>query len=372
MKQKKGIYYKNLFIYSCLQTVGNAEKYFSEHTEKLVVFVLTPRQQYDKSLLRIYRSGKLVEEKKIILSRNALVYYTLWYLNYLAFVFKYFSRKEKVIVMTWHPISLFGMSIQKMIRNIDFLFWDGDYFPPVHWSLIMFENIKKFYNKRVKYTLYQADAINEKMNGTILNTPFRKTVMWGVIPRNIKRKVDKKHFNILFVGVVRESQGLEFLFNFLKTHKDYSLKLIGVCEYDLYKKYKQIIKDNKIESQVYFPNRFFSDQELEEISKICQVGIAVYDIDPTNATYYTDPGKVKTYASLGLPIIMSDVSGIAPFIKKFKAGKTIHKDDKELGDALLDIRENYKTYLDGLGKFNKFFYYEEYYKKAFKFLENHE
>lgn len=370
MKSNKNIYYNNLFIYSCLQTIGNAEKYFADHTKKLVVFVLTPRQQHDKNLLRLYRNGNLIEERKIVLSKNIFLYYLLWYVYYLSFILKYFTRKEKVVVMTWHPISFFGMSVQKMVRNIDFLFWDGDYFPPVHWSLILFEKLKKHYNSKVKYALYQADPINEKMNDRVIHTPHRKTVMWGIIPRNIKRKITNKKFTILFVGVVRESQGLEFLFDFLKTNKDYSVKLIGVCREDLYKKYQQIIRKDKIENQVFFPNRFFSDKELEEISKQCQVGVAVYDIDPTNATYYTDPGKVKTYASLDLPIIMSDVSGIAPYIKKFGAGRVINKNNEELVNALIDIKKNYKKYLEGLAKFNKYFYYETYYRKHFLFLEN--
>lgn len=364
------IYYKNIFSYSSLESTGNAEKYFVEHTEKLVVFVLASRQQYDKSLLRIYKKGKLFKEKKIILSKNIFMYYFLWYVNYISIIITCFTRKEKVIVMSWHPISFFGMSLQKMVRNIDFLFWDGDYFPPVHWSLILFENLKRHYNNRVKYALYQADPINEKMNGVVLNTSYKKTVMWGIIPRDIDRKVRGKQFNILFVGVVRESQGLEFLFNFLKTHKDYSLKLIGVCRDDLHKRYAQILKENKIEKQVYFPNRFFSDSELEKVSKECQVGIAMYDMDPTSATYYTDPGKVKTYASLGLPIIMSNVSGIVSYINKFGAGRVINKKDEELGEALVDVRKNYKKYLGGLAKFNKYFFYETYYKKNFRFLEN--
>lgn len=368
-------------MYSSIQSTGNAEKYFAEHTEKLVVFVLTFRQQHDANLLRLYRNGKLVEEKQIVLSKNIFLYYFLWYVNYVSIILNYFSRKEKVVVMSWHPISFFGMTIQKMVRNIDFIFWDGDYFPPVNWSLILFEKLKKHYNNKVKYALYQADPINEKMNGHVLNTQYRKTVMWGIVPRNINRaalfkkkkgKFNRRKFTMLFVGVVRESQGLEFLFDFLKSYKKYSLKLIGICRKDLYEKYKQILKKNKIEKQVYFPNRFFSDSEVTEISKECQVGIAMYDMDPTSATYYTDPGKVKTYASLELPIIMSDVSPIVPYIKKFECGRVIKKTSEELIDALFDIKKNYKEYLRGVEKFNKYFYYEPYYKKEFRFLEKND
>lgn len=367
------MYYKNIFIYSSLQSTGNAEKYFAAHTEKLVVFVLTSRQEPNSNLLRIYKKGKLTQEKKIILlTTNIFLYYFLWYINYIGVILNYFTRKEKVIVISWHPISFFGMFLQKIVRNIDFLFWDGDYFPPVKLSLVLYEKLKKHYNSKVKYALYQTDLINEKMNGRVLNTNYRKTLTWGVIPRNVKRKFDGKKFTILFVGVVRESQGLEFLFEFLKTHKEYSLKVLGFCTDKLYQKYQTIIKKNKIDRQVYFPNRFFSDEELEKESINCQIGIALYDMDWKNATYYTDPGKVKTYASLGLPIIMSDVSAVVPFIKRFECGKVIKKEYGELENALLDINKNYEKYLAGVAKFNRYFYYETYYKRRFRFLESNE
>ena len=359
-------------MYSSHQSTANTEEYFAMHTEKLVVFVLDHRQ-YNTNLVRLYEKGSLVEEKKIKLPQNIFAYFFLWYIYYLTFLIKYFTRKEKVIVISGHPISFFGMTIQKMLRNIEFLFYDGDYFPPVNISLILYEALKRHYNQKVKYAFYSGDLINEKMNGKILNTPYRKTALWGVLPRNIKRKLDKNNLTILFVGFIKDSQDLEFLFNFLKEHKNYKLKIIGTCSVgDLYKRYSQIIEENGIENQVYFPNRFFSDYELEEISKTCQVGIALYDITPTNGTYYTDPGKVKTYASLGLPIIMSDMSAIAPYIKRFNCGILVKRDDAELGYALLDMRKNYTKYLEGLRKSNSYFYYETLYRKTFRILEKNE
>lgn len=361
--------------------MGNVEEYFSEHSEKLVAFVLMPRQQPDSSLVRLYKMGKLIEEKKIKLFNNIFLYYLLWYLYQLYFIIKYFPRKEKIYVITFHPNTLFAMTLQKMIRNIEFAYWIADYFPPVSLFFIFYEKLKKFYNSKVKYVCYLSDKINEIMNSKIINTPQRKTVMWGILPKNIKRNIDKpstdsvldkNNFAILFVGVIRESQGLEFVFDFLKTHKDYSIKIIGEGDSRLFYKYKKTIKENKIGDRVYFPNRFFEDKELEEISKTCRVGIAVYDTDKTSATYYTDPGKVKTYTSLGLPIIMSNVSAIAPFVNKFGCGKIIQKRDKELEEALLDIKNNYEIYIKGVKKFNEYFFYDTYYKKSFNFLEKYE
>lgn len=363
------IYYKNIFIYSSLQFTGNVEEYFSQHSEKLVAFVLMPRQQPNSSLIRLYRMGKLVEEKKVKFFNNIFSYYLLWYVYQIYFIIKYFSRKEKITMITFHPNTLFGMTFQKMIRNMEFTYWIADYFPPVSLFFIIYERIKKFYNGRLRCVCYLSDKINGIMNKKIINDNVRKTVMWGIQSINIKREISNNIDTILFVGVIRKSQGLEFVFEFLKNHKEYSVKIIGAGENKLFEEYKEIIKNNGIESQVYFPNKFFTEADLEKISKTCQVGIAVYDVDKTSATYYTDPGKVKTYASLGLPVIMSNVSAIAPYVKKFGSGKIIDKNDKELGNAILEINRNYPKYLEGVSKFNNYFYYETYYKRSFKFLE---
>lgn len=368
---KAKLYYNNIFFYSSLQSLGNAEEYFAMHTEKLVVFVLMPRRQYDASLIRLYKKGKLIEEKNIKLSKNIFFYYFLWYIHYLFFLIKYFTNKEKIFVITFHPISFFGMMLQKLARNIEFVFWDGDYFPPVNLSLVLFEKLKKHYNSKVKYAVYQSDLMNEKMNDRIINSRDRKTVMWGVLPKKIKRLFDSNNFTILFVGAIKDSQGIEFLLEFLRTHIGYAVKIVGAGEDKLFLKYKKLIEKNNITRRVFFQNRFFSDSELAEISKTCQVGIALYDTGPKSGIYYTDPGKVKTYAALGLPIIMSNVSAIVPYVKKFGSGIVIKKNDKALEKALLEIKKNYPKYIKGLKAFNTYFYYETYYRRAFRFLEKH-
>src|SRR3989338_292839 len=359
--------YKNIFLYSSLQFAGNIEEYFAKHTKKLVAFIVMPRLKNKGNLLRVYERGKLIEEKKIWSSENIFLYYGFWYFFYMCFIFKYFSRNEKLIVYSGHPISFFGMSIQKLFRNIVFVYFVGDYFPPISLSLWLFEKLKKYYHDRIHYCCYLSDRINRKLNGIILNTPFRKTVMWGVNARPIRRETNRHNFSFLFVGQITDSQGLDFFYEFLKSHKEYSIKIIGICDEALYKKHQKLIKDYDIINQVYFPNKFFSNEELEKISKSCHVGVALYKLSKLNATYYTDPGKIKTYAQLGLPILMSDISAIASYIKKFNAGEVITLNKKSIYDGIVKIRNNYDSYTDGLEKFNRFFYYESYYRRLFSF-----
>ncbi|MFZ5845435.1 MAG: hypothetical protein ACOY0S_03130 [Patescibacteria group bacterium] len=361
--------YQSIFMYSTLQFAGHVEEYFAKYTRKLVVYVMMPRLKNRANLLRRYREGRLIEEKKVWSSGNLFLYYLSWYLHYLYFICKYFPPNEAFIVISGHPIAFLGMTVQKLLRRLTFAYWIGDFYPPVKWSLFLFEKIKKFYHDRVPFTYYLSDKINQKMNGKVLTQPHHRTVMWGVKRLKINKVPLKDKFNILFIGLVKEDQGLELLFSFLARHKEYSLKIIGICPDGLYQKYLAIIKKREIDEQVFFPNKFYSDTELENLAKTCHVGVAMYDTSPLSATFYTDPGKVKAYAELGLPVVMSETSAAAFYIRRFGCGEVINNDEKKLEEALLKIRRNYPRYLSGLENFRKYFYFETYYQRAFKALE---
>ena len=91
-------------------------------------------------------------------------------------------------------------------------------------------------------------------------------------------------------------------------------------------------------------------------------------MDRSNPTYYTDPGKVKAYTELHLPVVISNTSAIVPFVKKFCCGEVISNIKEELGPTLIEIKNNYEKYQNGLRKFNDHFYYEKYYGERFSFL----
>lgn len=366
--KKKVFRYRSIFLYASLQFCGNIEEYFAKHTEKLLVFIVQPRIQNKDNLLRMYNEGTLVEEKKIVLSGNIFFYYFLWYFYYLKFIFTYFSRKDSVVVITSHPVSFFGMGIQRLLRNVRFVFWI-EYFPRANLVLRLFDDLKNFYHKRVEFAGYFGDRVNELMNGKVVNTKKRRTILWGVKPRIIRKGIPQGPLTMLFVGLIKESQGLGLIFSFLKENKDYKLNIVGVCDDRLYKKYKKLFAEFKITNQVYFPNKFIPSKKLEAISKKCFVGVAPYLTGSMYGTYYIDPGKIKEYVELGLPIIMSDTSAIAPYIKRFGCGELINRNETALELALLKIRKNYNKYIDGLKQFNNYFFYERYYKKSFSFLE---
>lgn len=361
--------YNNIFLYGSLQFSGHVEEYFGKNAKKAIVFIAMPRLNKTHNILRIYNKGVLEQDITIPSHAHFLLYYLLWFFNYWRIVFTHFPKKEKTIVLSGHPISFFGMKIQQLFRNITFVYWVGDYFPGKSMGITIYEKIKKYYHDKLKYACYLSDGINNVMNGKVCNTQNKKTVMWGVKPPR-RTKKQSKTCHILFIGVIKPSQGLEHVFSFLTKHPEYHLHIVGVCEGSLYKSYRRIIKKKNIQKQVTFPNKFYDDTKIARIASTCDVGIALYDSDKSNPTFYTDPGKIKAYIEYGLPVVMTDVSGIAPFIKKYSCGEIVTRDEKSLSNAFRAIHRNYSKYQHGLRKFAKHFEFSTYYKSKFNFLEH--
>ena len=360
--------YKRVFAYGSLQFCGHIEEYLAAHTADLMMFIVQPRVGPHANILRRYRDGMLVEERAVKSSRNLFLYYLLWYLNHAREVLRFCPKGVKTLVLGGHPVVFFGMGLFKLLRPLVYAYWIGDYFPSSHPVIRIYERVKKGYHDHVLYAFYLSDAINKVMNGTVVNTPYRRTVMWGLKPFPSVPVPPLSPFNLLFVGLIRPGQGLETLFDFLKGHSEYRLSLIGVGQPAYVAELQALLKHTGLNSRVFFPNRFYSESELLEVSRTCHVGIALYDTGAENFTHYADPGKVKAYAEMRLPVLMTRISDIVPFVERFRSGEVIDRID-QAGDALERIRLSYPQVLAGVSRFNAQFEYERYYREAFKALE---
>lgn len=360
--------YDTIFLYASLQSVGHTIEYFSKHTRKLIVFIIMPRVNGLPNLLREYRDGVLVSEIPVPSSTNIFLYYLLWFWYHHVFIYTRISMKDRAFVLAGHPIAFFTMDIVRVVKKVTFAYWIGDYFPPVHWSLRAFEWVKRKIHDRVPITYYLSDTLNKTYNGSLMRAASHRTVMWGVAAGASSGSAMPKAFTILFVGVIRPSQGIETILSYVRDHADVRISILGSCEVAFYAHLKDLIKKYGIAKRVSFPNRFVSDDELVSLASSHHVGIALYEKGAHTATHYTDPGKVKTYIELDLPVIMTDTSAIAPFIRRFGAGIVI-ENELELPSAFDRMKRSYASYQKGLKRFAAHFSYEKYYAQAFKALE---
>jgi glycosyltransferase involved in cell wall biosynthesis len=76
---------------------------------------------------------------------------------------------------------------------------------------------------------------------------------------------------------------------------------------------------------------------------MCAFAIAPYEQTKETISQFTDPGKVKNYFSIGLPVIITKVPQIAYEVDKEKCGIAIRYDIQEFTKAVLTLlRDNLK------------------------------
>jgi hypothetical protein len=363
--------YKNIFLVGSLLHAGNSADYFQERTQNLVIFYFLGTLRKEKDFITVYHKGRLKKKKMLFAPRIPLVYHAFIYFWYISVLIDFFPKKEKIYVITFHPLFFLLHRLIKFIRNIEIVFWIADFLPqPRNVVLKLYQKLIMFYHQNNKINYYLGNKLNTLMNGKLLDTINVRTVMWGI--RLEKINVKKKHDRIIlcFIGVVRKGHGLDLAFKLAKKYKQVSIKILGECNPSLYDYYQSLISSYNIREQVKFENRYYTNSELPKEISSCTIGIALYNTSKTDPIYYTDPGKVKTYTQFGLPVIMTNTSEIVPFIKQFKAGKITEANLESLYKAIQEISNKYQEYLAGVKKFNNFFEYTKYYDNAFVALRD--
>ena len=250
-----------------------------------------------------------------------------------------------------------------MLRIVRFAYWVGDYFPGEDWKIRLYEKLKKHYHDAIPITYYLSDRINMRMNeGIIQKTFYRRTVAWGMRPSRVRKK-DRQTHTLAFIGVMKPSQNIEAILEYLYKNPLWKVKLIGVCEADYYRRLRRIISRYSLEKRVWFPNKFVPENRLQQVLETCLIGLALYKSGKSQFTWYTDPGKIKTYLEFDLPVIMTDTSSIANDIIKFHCGEVVR--DRPLDYYINKVAANYSYYQRGVSDMIRHYEYSKHYDDHF-------
>ena len=363
--------YGSVFAQASFQFCGHVDDYLIANTRHLALFYCQPRFGEHHHVLRRYEEGRLVEERSIRSSQQIFAYYFLWFWHHSVELWRFARRrKETTLVLCGHPVCFFGATVMRLLCRLRYAYAIGDYFPSKGFVIRAFERLKKFDHDRADFAYYLTDAINRQMNGGVVRTErAHRTVMWGMKPFDdcLKPRPDSRR--VLFVGLVRPGQGVEKMLDFLATHADFSLALVGVAANGFETEIVRMVAERNLADRVYFENRFHSERELRDIAKTCLCGLALYDTAPDNFTHYADPGKVKAYAELGLPVVMTRISDIVPFVERFRTGIVIDSTE-EIGAAVERIAAEPEAFAAGVAAFNAHFDYRTYYPPAYAAWED--
>ena len=250
------------------------------------------------------------------------------------------------------------MGLHRLFGRVKYAFWVWDWFPPTRLPLKIYAAVVRYYIKRVDSAYALTQAIADMTGGNA------SVVMLGM-ERMPCAEVERSRSNrILVVGQLRNGQGIEAALDFLAEHQEFSLTLLGAAANGFEQVIEERIRNCNLADRVEFPNRFVSQEELSDAAAKCFCGLALYDTAPNNFTHFADPGKVKSYLEMGLPVVMTRTSEIVPYIDRYKAGEVIDS-LKELSVAVARIADDPKKYVSGTLELTRHFEFQGYYGERF-------
>jgi len=159
-------------------------------------------------------------------------------------------------------------------------------------------------------------------------------------------KIDRH--TIVYMGALLEKQGIQLVLRVIpeivKEVPDLKFVIIGKGAYE--PQIRNLIKELGVENYIELKGYIKDHTEVEKILCRCAIGLATYTIDDNSFTYYTDPGKIKTYLGCGLPVVVTKFPLIAYEAEKNKAGFAIDYDNESLKKALLKLLIDDKLYAE--------------------------
>ncbi|MCX6706118.1 MAG: glycosyltransferase [Candidatus Woesebacteria bacterium] len=249
-------------------------------------------------------------------------------------------KSDKKIYIGIDPLNGFwGVLFKKIGLIKKFIYFSVDY-SNKRFSSTIINNIYHFFDflsvksadclwsvsERIRQ-VRQKMGVSSKKNLLVPNAPFIK---------DIPKKRFKQDSDLIIVANLSQGIDINTLLISLKELKDknleFTLKIIGAGRG--LEQLQDQLKTLGLDKQVVIKGRM-SHKEIYKEMKKSQVGIALYTRNE-EWTYYCDPMKVRDYLACGLPVIMTDVPGLANDITKYHLGRVINKiDAKELEKVIM-------------------------------------
>ncbi len=379
----KSVIYLN---YSPYENSGHILDYLLENFERVYLFsiafhTLGNNVQYNK--LTIYQKGKVIKEEYMHYLRvpEALVFFFIPVrstLNALQIIKRIFSIKQKYgKIDVYFTVNAFTASVGRLLKWLGVVkqtvFWVWDYYPPTHPSAFancmrwLYWQFDKFatYSDKVVY-LHKRLADVRRAKGVI--DPKTKTIVVPIGTGEILpiKKKNLSEIKIGFIGVLKKSQGLEMLIGsgeHLSQHfKKVIFEIVGAGpDSELF---QSMAKNSKKVKYNFYG--LTDEKKYEKILYNSTIGVAPYKPGEGTVSKYTDPGKPKRYLESNLPVLTTNVIEFAKELEEYKAGATInYGDSKSFSEGVKRILKNYDSYVRGVIKLHKKYYYKEIYKKLF-------
>ncbi len=345
---------------------GHVSTYFIAHSENFYGCEIPILHHNQPTLFKHYNNGKLVRNTSVwpYKGKSKILLFFFYYWSFLLFLAEFKISHTTIIVSS--PLFAFLNSLNRLLLHNRTIFWIFDYFPNPKGTTYTHHLMTNFYNNHMHIVLYLSQALAQVY--TRKNVPkkyLRKVIELGIMKQTTARNPQK---NILgYIGNLCEGKGLYLLLEAAALAPDVRFEIIG--NGPLRKALEKFAKNLKIEGRVSFFD-FVSNEHLSTITNRWTAGLALYEHGNLNYADYTDPGKVKLYIELGIPVIMTATSPMHTEISSTHAGVVVPCNVQHLMKAMRKIQDNQSMFTEGVEKVAKKYRVESHYKTAFEFLEH--
>ncbi len=327
-----------------------------------------------------YHRGKLVREKVIVRNQWAGGFFVrsiqlvFWFT-----LFALLVAPRRSWIMTPHPpVCLFQKAL-RILKQQKFVFIIADIFhyDSKDWSGAIFNKYIRYCARTIDHVFYMSLDIQKRHD--VFADGERKPLVRKRWSLGIKRRFDDGGFamkaqhmrdarttTLGYVGVVRSCVGLESLIEYARLNENIRVDVVGEGCYaaELIKR----CRDSGVDRRVIF-HGYLATGELEALAAEWVCGTMLYDLDQTLYTRHTEPGKAKLYLSLGVPVLMTDVSYIVDEVRRHKAGIVLSGNDPVMVKGAVEtLRRDYLDYANGVAAMAKEYDYQSKYDDDFAFM----
>jgi len=374
----------NVVIATHVYAPGPAQellKYLLQHkTTNKILFIGHPLFYSEKLKgdgFEVYSNSSKIEEKYLsIRKRPEIISYLYAFISNIIYVFKQ-GTKFELYVGCNNLNALSGLVLKKLGRVRKCVYYVVDY-NPVRFTNPILNGIFQYIDKLCALYCDETWNLSARMITARFGKKYpknQKVVPMGCWFGEIKRiPFDKceKH-TVVFMGHLLEKQGVQLLISaipeVIKHIKDFKVRIIGDGPYRKY--LEKLIFDLGVSKHVEMLGYIDSEEEKYKLISSASLAYALYDPDIASFTYYADPGKIKTYLSCGVPVLVTNVPEISKELVATNSGVILPYDVSGLVSFFKDIfvsDKKLKILRDNAIFMGKKYDFEKIYAKALLIL----
>lgn len=327
---------------------------------------------------RIFEGSKIKTESSLIkFYRPMILSYIKDTLYSLLYGLKY-CKGTDIYFGTPNILVLSGIFLRRLGFVKKVIYYTIDYTP----MKFEYPLVNKIYFLVDRFVCYHADevwSLNEAMiESRIADRGWNKAkINIRIVPfgNNGDRFSSKDYLGnskdtIVYFGGISQDKGAELFVpiaqNLIKlSKKDFKFLVIGGGKVQWL---KSEVKKAKLSKYFEITGPIESHHQIENRLIKCGVAIApYYPENINNFSYYSDPGKIKTYLGSGLPVVITNVPPISKEIESMKVGLIADYDPKDFAQKIIGVlsTKKYVNYRKQAILFGKCFNWMTIFNNAF-------